>query len=157
MKKFRFIPLTKEYSEKIRSTMADDYGHTLKAITLKSRALCRYCLSDGVPGMQHILFSYKPMQEDKNPYTETGPVFIHDHCEQYTDVYVFPPAIKTRKYLTIRSYDSNQWMIDGIMSPGEEAEATIEKLFENPAAKYVHVGDASSGCYFMEVVRTDQF
>lgn len=136
--------------------MTDDYGHLVKAITLKSRALCRYCLSDGAPGMQHILFSYRPMTEDKNPYTESGPVFIHDHCEQYNDVHIFPPAVKTRKYLTIRSYDNNHWMIAGIMSPGEEAEATIEKLFENPGAKYVHVGDASTGCYFMEVVRADQ-
>jgi len=156
MKKLRIIPLTKEYAQKIRSTLVDDYGHTLQPIILKSRALCRYCLSDGVPGMQHILFSYQPMAEDKNPYTETGPVFIHDHCEQYTDAYMFPPDIKTRKYLTIRSYDSNQWMIAGIMSPGEEAETIIEKLFENPAAEFVHVGDAGTGCYFMEVKRNDQ-
>jgi hypothetical protein len=153
MKKFEMIPLTKEYAEKIRTAMVDDHGHPLKAITLKSRALCRYCLSDGLPGMQHILFSYRPMADDKNPYTETGPVFIHDHCEQYKDIHVFPPAIKTRKHLTIRSYDSNQWLLSGIMSSGEEAESAIEKLFENPGTAYVHVGDASTGCFFLEVVR----
>ena len=153
MKKFQIIPLSKEYAEKIRNSMVDDYGHPLKAVTLKSRALCRYCLSDGVPGMQHILLSYRPVAEDKNPYTESGPVFIHDHCEQYKEVHAFPPDLKTRKYLTIRGYDINQWMVAGIMSPGEEAEATIEKLFKNPEVEYVHVGDASTGCYFLKVVR----
>lgn len=153
MKKFKIIPLSKEYAEKIRNAMVDDYGHPLKAVTLKSRALCRYCLSDGVPAMPHILFSYQPVAEDKNPYTETGPVFIHDHCEQYKEVHVFPPDLKTRKYLTIRGYDINQWMVAGIMSPGEEAEITIEKLFKNPEVEYVHVGDASTGCYFLKMVR----
>ena len=153
MKKFKIIPLTKEYSEKIRNNMVDDYGHPLKAVTLKNRALCRYCLSDGVLGMQHILFSYRPVADDKNPYTESGPVFIHDHCDQYNEVHVFPPDIKTRQYLTIRGYDINQWMVKGIMSSGEEAETTIEKLLENPDVEYVHVNDASSGCYFLKIER----
>lgn len=153
MKKFKIIPLTTSVAEKIRTTMQDDHGHSLIAKTINGRGLCRLCLADGAPPQQHILFSYMPVQEDKNPYTEVGPVYIHDQCEQYRDVYALPPAMSSRKYLTVRGYDEGQFMVGGKMAEGERLEDAIDTLFNNPSIEYIHVSDASTGCYFFKVVR----
>jgi hypothetical protein len=152
MRKFKIIPIAKEYAEKIRSSMRDDFGHELHTASLSGRALCRFCLTDGGPEQKHILFSYLPV-ENINPYAEIGPVFIHDECEQYIDVDTVPHDLATRKFLTIRGYSAGQNLIKGYMAKGNEIVETIERLFENAEVESIHINDASSGCYFLKIVR----
>ena len=152
MSKFKIIPIAKEYAEKIRSSMKDDFGHELHSTSPTGRVLCRFCLSDGGPEHKHILFSYSPV-ENINPYAEVGPVYIHDDCEKYVDVYAVPHDLTTRKYLTIRGYSAEQNLIKGYMAKGNEIEETIYKLFDNTEVESIHINDASSGCYFLKIVR----
>ena len=152
MSKFKIIPITKEYAEKIRSSMKDDFGHELDTASLTGRALCRFCLTDGGPEQKHILFSYLPVK-NITPYAEVGPVYIHDECDQYIDVYTVPHDLTTRKFLTIRGYSAGQNLIKGYMAKGNEIVETINKLFENAEVESIHINDASSGCYFLKIVR----
>ena len=152
MSRFKIIPITKEYAKKIRSCMRDDFGHELHTVSVTGRALCRFCLADGGPEHKHILFSYMPV-ENINPYVESGPVYIHEECEQYVDVYTLPHDLTTRKYLTVRGYSAEQNLIKGYMAEGENVVETIHKLFENAAIESIHINDASSGCYFLKIVR----
>ena len=152
MSKFKIIPITKEYAQKIRSSMKDDFGHKLHTASLSGRALCRFCLADGGAEQKHILFSYLPVK-NINPYAEVGPVYIHDNCEQYLEVYGVPHDLTTRKFLTIRGYSAGQNLIKGYMAKGNEIVETIDKLFENAEVESIHINDASSGCFFLKIVR----
>lgn len=133
--------------------MHDDYGHEL-ALTTPGRALCRLCLADGGPHQKHILFSYRPFDENKNPYSEVGPVYVHDNCERYGDLNAFPPDLKKRKYLQVRGYDARQCLIAADLAEGSEVEGTIDKLFEDPRVEYLHIRDGLTGCYFMKIERS---
>ena len=152
MNRFKIIPITTEYAEKIRSSMRDDFGHELHTTSLTGRALCRFCLADGGPEHKHILFSYMPV-ENLNPYAEVGPVYIHNECEQYADVFTIPQDLTTRKYLTVRGYNAEQNLIKGYMAKGDKIVETLDKLFENAEVESIRINDASSGCYFLKLVR----
>ena len=154
MNRFRVTPLPQTVADHIRATMKDNFGHELTKVKLASRALCRFCLHDGNPDVQkHILFSYMPVEQDKNPYAEVGPVYIHDTCDQYKNTSVFPPDLKKRQYLTVRGYDAEQMLVAGVMSEGAAVEDAIDKLFDNKIIQYLHIGDATTGCYFLKVER----
>ena len=152
MSKFKIIPISKAYAEKIRSGMKDDFGHELHSTKLSGRALCRFCLADGGPEHKHILFSYLPV-ENTNPYAEVGPVFIHENCEQYQDVYSVPHDLTTRRYLTVRGYSAEHNLIKGYMTSGNDIVETIHKLFRHAEVESIHINDASSGCYFLKLAR----
>jgi hypothetical protein len=154
MKSFKVIPLAKEIVEKIQMNLEDGFGHKLTPVKLSSRALCRYSLSDGDTGsdQKHILFSYMPVK-DINPYSEVGPVYIIANSSAYEDIYVFPPDLKKRKFLTLRGYSSAQLLIAGEMSEGHKAEEILEIMFKNPDVEYILVSDASSGCFFVKIER----
>lgn len=154
MKNFKVIPLATEVAQKIRTSTEDDYGHELKHTTPTGRALCRLCLGDGGPDQKHILFSFMPFDENKNPYSEVGPVYVHDKCEQYEDSNVFPPDLKKRKYLQVRGYDVGQRLIAADLSEGKDVEGTVDKLFEDLEVEYLHIRDGLTGCYFMKIERS---
>ena len=152
MKSIKYCPIPSSYVQQMRTSMQDETGHNLVPRVLKHRALCRHCLSDGSLELPQILFSYRPFRENANPYAETGPVFVHEHCEAYANDSVFPPDIRTRKFLTVRAYSSRQWMLSGHLVEGEKAEEKVEELFKNPEVAFVHINDASTGCFFVEAM-----
>jgi hypothetical protein len=71
----------------------------------------------------------------------------------HTRTPVFPPDLKKRKYLTVRGYSSDQILLAGDMSEGVFVEESIDRLFENSSIRYLHIGDATTGCYFPKVER----
>ena len=151
---YRIIPIDKQVASQIRETLRDNYGHKLKEAVLSHRALCRYCLADGDLRETQILFSYSPFYENKTPYAEVGPVFIHAECKQYDSRNGFPQDLKTRNYLTVRGYSNDQLLISGEMCKGEGIEATIERMFQQSRVDYIHINDARSGCFFMKLLKT---
>ena len=155
MSKFKIIPLSTAYANRIRSTMQDEYGHLLFRQHITGRALCRHCLSDGNKEQQQILFSYMPFEKSLTPYAEVGPVFIHEDCQQYHDTSVFPPDLLTRKYLMVRGYSNEQRLIAGDLSEGHAVEKSIDQLFTNPAIDFIHINDGKTGCYFLRVERVE--
>lgn len=50
-------------------------------------------------------------------------------------------------------YDAEQILVAGVMSEGAAVEEAIDRLFDNKIVKYLHIGDATTGCYFVKVER----
>ena len=156
MNQFKVVPMPEAVAERIRTTLQDDFGHQLQEVKLKSRALCRLCLQDGDMNVQkHILFSYMPVERNTNPYAEVGPVYVHDSCKEYSEKDVIPPDLKKRKYLTVRGYNTGQWLVAGVMCEGEKVEECIRRMFENTDVQYLHISDAMTGCFFVKVARDE--
>jgi hypothetical protein len=44
-------------------------------------------------------------------------------------------------------------MVDADLTSGREVEATIERLFADPAAAYIHAHYAKRGCYAARIDR----
>ena len=84
MRKFKIVPLSKEYAAQVRSTGKDAFGHAVIEQIATGLGPCR-------------VSSHSPFGID-NPYNQPGPVFINkEEVEEYTDVHRFPPEIKANK------------------------------------------------------------
>lgn len=159
MSNFSIVALTTEYSERIRQSTHDDFGHLLENRTASAMGYgpCRCCLRQTQPGENRLLFSYAPVGSD-NAYNEIGPVFIHaENCQPYTNIHTFPPEVKAGRLpipLVLRAYSTEKRMIDAIpVEDNQTVELLLEKLFDNPLVAFVHVRNAEVQCFICAVNR----
>jgi hypothetical protein len=80
-------------------------------------------------------------------------VYIHaDHCERSVGATAFPKEYLGRA-LTLLAYgDDRALLLEVRLKNGNEAEEA-ERLFRNPAVKYVHVRSTDAGCYLFRLDR----
>lgn len=154
MKQFKIVPLNTDIATEIKATMKDKHGHSLEYSTPEKRMNpCRLCLGDTDPGQLHVLFSYMPFVNNKNPFAEVGPVYVHQDCSAYLDVNVFPPDIKKRKYLQVRGYDADDILIKADLTEGNNIESMIEEFLNIDDVMYLHIRHGQTGCYLLKVER----
>ena len=158
MNKFKIIPLSKSYAERIRSTMRDDFGHDVIEQTATGLGPCRVSLKPFKKGIdKRLLLTHSPFKID-NAFDQPGPVFINaEEVEEYTDVYRFPPEIKADKkhfHLTLIGYDKNQMMVYTKLVGDNDIDEMIIKIFEeHPEVLYLHARSAEACCYICKIER----
>ena len=85
------------------------------------------------------------------PYSERGPIFVHaEPCQRFVDN-TYPAGFREGR--VFRAYNREDDIIDAILPNGNDPEAVIEKLFENPETAFVHARSATRGCYTFKVDR----
>jgi len=101
---------------------------------------CRHCLQLIEAGENKLVLAYRPF-DSKQPYAESGPVFLHQkNCSRYNsdalpDWFLFlDPAI-------IRGYDEHDWILyeTGAVIAGADIEQACIDIFNNKAVKYIHI------------------
>ena len=98
-----------------------------------------------------ILFPFASI-EPGHPYSESGPIFVHaEPCDRYAATDQYPTAFRNGRVL--RAYDAGQNMIDAKVLNGDEPEAVIEKLLENPETAFLQARSVSRGCFTMRIER----
>jgi hypothetical protein len=99
-----------------------------------------------------LLFSYSPFNRPR-PYRNVGPIFIHGNwCSPYRDTKAAPSQLRHR-LLALRAYDESDRMLGSDVVDGSEVEVLIQRLFEDPRAKYIHVHYARAGCFACQIKR----
>ena len=98
MEKFKIVPLSAEYADKIQKNLKDDFGHDVVEQLATGFGPCRVSLKPfKVAQDVRLLFSHSPFKID-NAFNQPGPVFINKtEVEAYKDIYHFPPEIKADK------------------------------------------------------------
>jgi len=149
---FRIVPLPTEVAEKARrAAEAGASDHPLVIADSPNGYPCRHCLRWAQPGERVILFPYASIPAG-HPYSETGPIFVHaEPCEPYGATEDYPADF--RKGRTFRSYDANYNMIDAEVANGDDPEAVIEKLLQNPTTEFVDARSVSRGCFTFRILR----
>src|SRR6266568_3890131 len=112
MKKFKIVPLSKEYAAGIRLTGKDQFGHNVVEQVATGSGPCRVSLKPFKKGQdKRLLISHSPFAID-NAFNQPGPVFINkEEVEEYADIYHFPPEIKANKEsfpLSLIGYSTDQ-------------------------------------------------
>jgi hypothetical protein len=80
------------------------------------------------------------------------PIFVHaDPCEPYSVTDEYPADFRNGR--AFRAYDANYNMIDAVVSNGDEPEAVIENLLQNPASAFVDVRSVTRGCFTFRIER----
>lgn len=107
---------------------------------------CRQCLCDAEIGEELILVSYDPFLAD-SPYRSASPIFLHHtDCGQPDGQGAVPLQLR-RRQLSVRSFDTEEMMIDAAVIEGSDLADTITGFLAVEGAAMVHIHNATRGCW----------
>jgi hypothetical protein len=159
MNKFKIVPISKAYAQKIKATMKDDFGHDVIEKIAAGAGPCRVSLKPFKKGIdRRLLLTHSPFEID-NAFNQPGPVFINsdDGIEEYADIYRFPPEIKANKTsfpLSLIGYSTDQQMIFTKLVGDADVDELIVEIFEQQSdVEYLHVRNAQACCFICKIER----
>ncbi|MHA3913313.1 DUF1203 domain-containing protein [Halovulum sp. GXIMD14793] len=152
----RFEPLSTDWVTRIRAGGPDAYGHVAERATNPGTgAPCRHCLDFIPEGSEMLILAACPFPE-RQPYAETGPIFLCADCDAYEGAGV-PPVLTSSPAYIVRGYTSAHRILYGTgkVVPQAEITAYCETLLTSPDIAYLHIRSATNNCYQVKVVRDD--
>jgi Protein of unknown function (DUF1203) len=158
MKKFKIIPLSKEFATKIRETYIDNFGNQVYEQLASGKGPCRISLKPFNVGEDiRLVFAHSPFSEN-NAFNQSGPIFIHkNEVEQYSDIYNFPPEIKADKVnfpLSLIGYSKEQKMIFTKLVGDNDIDLLIPEIFETEIdVEYLHTRNSEACCFICKIER----
>ena len=158
MKRFKIVPLSSEYANRIRENNKDDFGHEVIEQVATGKGPCRVSLKPFAVGKDvRLLISHSPFTVD-NAFNQPGPVFINkNNVEAYSDIHRFPPEIKADKesfHLTLIGYSKGQMMVLTQLVGDDDVDLLIPKIFEErPDVEYLHARSAEACCFICKIER----
>lgn len=113
---------------------------------------CRVSLADAEVGETVLLLPF--MHHDvPTPYRGGGPIFVRQGAHTATPAPGEIPAMFTHRLLSLRAYDEGGMLLDADVIQGRDLAVSISRLFQSPAANYIHIHNAKPGCYNCKVIR----
>ncbi len=149
---YRVVPLRTEVAEAARRAATSGASdHAIIIADSPQGYPCRHCLRWAQPDERVILFPFAAIPPGR-PYAETGPIFVHaEPCARYGATREFPADFRQGR--VFRAYNSDHDMIDAEIVNGNEPEAVIEKLLQNPEIAFVDARSVTRGCYTFRIER----
>src|SRR6266571_6854557 len=149
---YRVVPLRTEVAKAARSAATSGApDHAIIVVDSAQGYPCRHCLRWAQPGERVILFPFAAIPAGR-PYSEIGPIFVHaEPCARYAATREFPADFREGR--VFRAYSSDHDMIGAEMVNGNEPEAVIEKLLQNPETAFVDARSITRGCYTFRIER----
>jgi Protein of unknown function (DUF1203) len=150
--KLRILPLPTDIAEKARHTAESGaVDHAVIKVDSPTGYPCRHCLHWAKPGEQVVLFPYASIPPG-HPYSEIGPIFVHaEPCERYSATGEYPADFRNGR--VFRAYNADYDMIDAEVVNGDNPEAVIEKMFQNPKTEFVDARSVTRGCFTFRIQR----
>lgn len=158
MNKFKIVPLSKAFAQRIKATMTDDFGNPVIEQLATGLGPCRISLKPFNKGVdKRLLFKHSPF-EVENAYNQPGPVFINAaDVEEYSDVFRFPPEIKANKQsfpLSLIGYNHDQMMVFTRLVGDADVDELIGEIFDkNKGVAYLHARNAQACCFICKIER----
>jgi len=150
---FTITPMDEATAAAVRGDITAGRLRARHVVLDEPGAPCRECLQAGRIGEAMVLFCYQPFRGE-GPYAVPSPVFLHAAaCTPYDDVNRVPELLRSGTR-AVRSYDAHHDLVDGEVAAGTEIEVTIDRLFADPRADYLHVHSATAGCYTCRIDRS---
>lgn len=157
MSSFQVVPIPTEVAESVRATRkAPVYGFPAYKEVAAGRAPCRHCLRlIRVHEEELLLFTYDPFRELGQPPLP-GPIYIHaEKCERHSEQTSFPDEYRGR-LMTFVAYGADRKLLDEVRLTNGGEEDVAQRLFADPAVKYIHVRSTEAGCYLFRLDRSTQ-
>lgn len=126
--------------------------HAVRRVADEPRAFpCRISLTDADVGQEVLLINYEHLAVD-SPYRASHAIYIRAG-EETCDVTDTVPAMLRSRLLSLRAFDAAGMMTGADVIEGRDLEASIEKLFSDERAEYLHAHFARPGCYAARIER----
>ena len=113
---------------------------------------CRVSLVDAEVGDTVLLIPFTH-HDVSSPYRGGGPIFVRQNARTITPGPGEIPQMFNHRLLSLRAYDADAMLIGADVIQGRDLAPAIVRLFESPAASYIHIHNAKPGCYNCSVVR----
>lgn len=107
---------------------------------------CRVSLEDAEIGEEVILLPYQH-HKTNSPYQASGPIFVRKTAKTPTLETNEIPKMFSHRLLSLRGYDKDGIMKGASVTEGHLLKEQIIKTFENEEIAYIHIHNASPGCY----------
>ena len=109
-------------------------------------------LRDVERGEALLLLNYLHQPAD-TPYKASHAIFVREWAETpYRAMDEIPDVLRIRP-ISLRAFDASGDMVDADLVSGDDLEPTIERLFANSEAAYIHAHYAKCGCYAARIDR----
>ena len=154
MIRFEALPTTE-----VRSAQGggpDAYGHAAEQATSDGDGVpCRHCLKPVGAGERYLILAWRPFRTI-NPYTETGPIFLHaDPCERAVPSADLPAILVSPDYI-VRGYSAEERIVYGTgrVTPRDEIASYAATLLDRPEIAFVDIRSARNNCFQCRIVRS---
>ena len=154
MPPYRVIALAQDIADAVRTTHVSPFSkHPTHAEVARGHGPCRLCLRAFNVGQdRRILFTFDPFAGIE-PLPLPGPVFIHEAgCERHAEDAGFPEDIRDRS-LTLQAYGPGRRLVVEEYHKDGDVDSVIDRLLGRADVSYIHVRDASAGCYDCRIER----
>lgn len=127
-------------------------GAVRKTVNQKPGFPCRVSLEDAEIGEEVILLPYEHHQVN-SPYQSKGPVYIRKQARQAQLEKNTLPKMLEHRLLSLRVYDEKGMMVNARTVEGHMLHNSVQELFQNKQARYMHVHNAGPGCFNCQIDR----
>ena len=132
-----------------RGGALDAYGRAPeRAISDGDGVPCRHCLRNVDAGEPYLIVAHRPF-EGLNPYTKTGPIFLHaEPCERAAEGASIPAILSSDSYI-LRGYSADERIVygtGGVVATGDIPVRAAD-LLARPDVVHVDVRSAANNCY----------
>jgi hypothetical protein len=160
MTRIQFEAMATDVARGYQEGGPDAYGNAPERRTAdgRFRVPCRHCLTDVAPGEEYLVLAYRPFTS-LQPYTETGPIFLHARaCERHPAAEHIPEMLRKSTHMIVRGYSADERIVygTGAVVTTDRIEETAATLFARDDVAFVHVRSASNNCFQCRIDRVDR-
>ena len=146
----RYRPMPTDTARAFQSGALDANGLAPeKTVSRGLGNLCRHCLCDVPDGEEMLVLAYRPFAT-RQPYAETGPVFLCARaCTAYGRDHQTPDALAGSPDFIVRGYTADDRIAYGTggVVPTAKITQRAEAILSDPSIAYVHVRSARNNCW----------
>jgi len=107
---------------------------------------CRVSLADAEVGETVLLLPFTH-HDVQGPYRASGPIYVRQGARTTGPAAGEIPQMFRHRLLSLRAYDSAATLVTASVVNGTELEGAITAMFADQAVGYLHVHNASPGCF----------
>lgn len=155
----RFVAMDTKTARQFWDGSTDAYGNApIERVCDGGAIPCRHCLKPVAAGEAYLTLAYSPFGE-RQPYAETGPVFLHaEPCERAADASE-PAAMfhyNNNEYI-LRGYDGKDCIHYEVADvvPASELAAAAEAMLARQDVAYLHMRSSRFNCYQCRIERAE--
>ncbi|MCF6434654.1 DUF1203 domain-containing protein [Pseudoalteromonas sp. MMG022] len=117
---------------------------------------CRVSLVDAQVG-ERVMLVHFFHHDSTSPYRSSGPIFVREQAKTANLSVNEIPEVLSQRLLSLRGYSAHHDMLEAVIVQGEQVKGVIHQIFANPEIDYVHIHNASPGCYSCVAYRAESY
>ena len=108
-------------------------------------------MRDAEPGEVLLLVNFEHQDAD-TPFRSSHAVYVREGAEQRWTGSEIPPVL-AKRLLSLRGFSEGGMLVYADVVDGEDAEAVINRFFDNAEVAYIQAHYARPGCYAARIDR----